>query len=272
MEQSLRQLQQELSIFDVPGQQSGGYLNYIKAKYSKVDDTDVAKLQEEWSREFELSHSTPVKVCLGKMTKTANSHSDLLSSEILTDDDFTGNQVTLTAGLRSGLSIESPMPVLFDNFIENDSCGDEIDFGSYMPTGIRSDSDNVASLRGSLYIESSAKNITDVICESPPSVLLGDHRDFSLALEEVEDLVEDSDEADRMRSSSDDDDNNDEEDRNYFLRDHVPLRIAELLGDMNDATSISSAASRYDIYSPAGSKEISDVYDFEEVTDGMELF
>ena len=270
MEQSLHQLQQELSISDVPGQQSGGYLNYIRSKYTKVDETDVAKLQEEWIREFVISQFTPPNVCLGKMTKTASSDSHLLSSEILTNDDCTGNQVTLTVGLRSGLSIESPKPVLFDNFIENGS-GDEIDFGSYVPSGIRSDSDNDVSLRGSLPVESCVKNTTDVICESPPSALLGDHRDFSLVLDEVEDLVEDSDEADRMRSSSDDDDNDDMEDRNYFLRDHVPSRIAKLLGDMNDATSISSAASRYDIYSPAGSKEISDVYDFEEVTNGMEL-
>lgn len=266
MEQSLYQLRQELSISDVPGQQSGGYLNYIRSKYSKVDEAEVAKLQKEWSREFEASQFTPANICSGKISKKTSVDPNLLSSEIHTDDDCTENQVTLMAGLRSGLSTESPKPVLFDNFVENDSCGDEIDFGSYMPSGIRSGSDNIASLPGSLCIEASLEDITDFQSESPLSMLLGNYRDLSLALDEVEDLVQDCDEADRIRSSSDDDDDNSSEDQNYFLKDHFPSRIAELLGDMNDGT-----ASQCDLYSLPGSKEISDVYDFEDVNDEMEL-
>lgn len=255
MEQSLHQLRQELSLADEAGQQSGGYLNYIKSKYLKVEETEIKKLQKEWHEEYEVSQLHPSYVCTEDFSDAENPSGQLHSSIVFNDNEFTEREVILEATLYTGGSIGGPKAILFDNFIDSDNCDNAVDFGDYVPSGTRFSSGNIIS------------SLDNLCLEVLPRASLTSCIERHIALDEIEYLVQSDDEEGTMGASSDEDDDDKNDDPNYFSADCLPPRIAGILNSIKDAPSVPTSTCCYNVYSPVGSKEISDVHDFEEMDD-----
>ena len=141
MEQTLHQLQSELSILGTTETQSGSYLTYIKSRYQKEVTDNFDANRSEWQRDFELSRlmSCDDIVC--------NKDSSLQSNLLPTPDNLNCSdeiEVALVADSYSGSMFGSPNPILLDNFVVDASSSYNIDFGDYVPSGCKGNDDSVS--------------------------------------------------------------------------------------------------------------------------------
>ena len=133
MEQSLYQLQSELQIESSHERHSGGYLAYIKSKYQIEDKGDTDSIRKEWQLNFDCSQfqNHGNDSCLASNLKQQSSppNEDVDSDEAL--------EIVLVPNSRSDSKYDSPNLILFDNFIIDGSRDCSVDFGDYVPSGVK---------------------------------------------------------------------------------------------------------------------------------------
>ena len=152
MEQSLHQLQSDLQINDSHGRLSGGYLAYIKSKHSinKKEEGDINSIREEWNLNYECSQFE-IPLNADNHSRTLNfNHSkkhtslpvSLSESESVSerkDDAEDAIEVVTAPNTHSNLMFDSPNLILFDNFVMDNSSDCSVDFGQYVPSGVKQD-------------------------------------------------------------------------------------------------------------------------------------
>lgn len=133
MEQLLRDLQLELSITDTGESQSGSYLSYIKSRYLINEKKIITDIEGEWMIDFETSRLISCHEIGDSKVKCITE--DVLSKAKLgqCSDGNEPIEVTLTSS-SCGNIFDSPVPILFDNFVDNDDCDASVDFGEYIPS------------------------------------------------------------------------------------------------------------------------------------------
>ena len=162
MEQSLHQLQSDLQINNSHDRLSGGYLAYIKSKYSinnKKDEGDIHSIREEWkvnykysrfenppnadnhSRTLNLNHSnhSMKHASLPVSQSPSQSQSESVSVSERKDDAEDAIEVVNAPNTYSDSIIGSPNLILFDNFVVDNSREGSVDYGQYVPSGFKQD-------------------------------------------------------------------------------------------------------------------------------------
>lgn len=168
MEQSLHQLQSDLQINNSHDRLSGGYLAYIKSKYSissKKDGGDINSIREEWkvnyecsqflnspnadnhSRTLNFNHSNhsmkhvSLPVSQSQSLSVPHLESESESESVLERKDYAEDaiEVVNAPNTYSDSIIGSPNLILFDNFIVDNSREGSVDYGQYVPSGVKQD-------------------------------------------------------------------------------------------------------------------------------------
>ena len=130
MEQSLYQLQSELQIDHSHERHTGGYLSYIKSKYSIEDKGDMDTIRKEWQSNFDCSQFRN-----HDNDSTILHHSKQQNSLSLMEiDPESALEVVLAPNTYSGSIYDSPNLILFDNFVVDGSRDCSVDFGQYVPS------------------------------------------------------------------------------------------------------------------------------------------
>jgi hypothetical protein len=167
MEQSLHQLQSDLKINDSHDRLSGGYLAYIKSKYSinnKKDEGDINSIRDEWkvnyecsqfehpsnaddhSRKLNLNHSNHsdhskkhASLPVSQSQSHSHSQSDSVSESVSErkDDAEDAIEVVNAPNTYSDSMFDSPNLILFDNFVVDNSREGSVDYGQYVPSGVK---------------------------------------------------------------------------------------------------------------------------------------
>lgn len=133
MEQSLRQLQEELSIIDLGQTEAAGYLTYIKSRYPTRAAGDKKATQHSTERE-EFEESLRCSSCAPFADTTYSQSDSSPDCHVSPERDQDPTEVRLSAISYSGSMFGSPVAILLDNFVLD--CGDEskVDYGSYCPS------------------------------------------------------------------------------------------------------------------------------------------
>ena len=279
MEQSLSQFRRELSINEDGEAKFGSYLSYIKSKYSKGNSSEESELMKEWKKEYEISH-------LHKLTgqEKLDINSELADSQspsttIIGEEEAIIDDLPLDSVKHSGCFIGSPSPVLYDNFVEENSGDNEI--GSYVPSMLEV-SDGNESLELPSSISSLIPNVDQcqLSTEIPSEILQDPVAKGGQTSDEIEDIIQDDDddkendyeqsESYESKAISHEEDDGDSENGDDFSAEHLPPRILEALNEMRNGArdslpSKGSPLKDNNSDRPVGSIEVSDVYDFEEI-------
>ena len=279
MEQSLSQFRRELSINEDGEAKFGSYLSYIKSKYSKGNSSEESELMKEWKKEYEISH-------LHKLTgqEKLDINSELADSQspsttIIGEEEAIIDDLPLDSVKHSGCFIGSPSPVLYDNFVEENSGDNEI--GSYVPSMLEV-SDGNESLELPSSFSSLIPNVDQcqLSTEIPSEILQDPVAKGGQTSDEIEDIIQDDDddkendyeqsESYESKAISHEEDDGDSENGDDFSAKHLPPRILEALNEMRNGArdslpSKGSPLKDNNSDRPVGSIEVSDVYDFEEI-------
>ena len=279
MEQSLSQFRRELSINEDGEAKFGSYLSYIKSKYSKGNSSEESELMKEWKKEYEISH---LHKLAGQEKLDINSEladSQSTSATIIGEEEAIIDDLPLDSVKHSGCFIGSPSPVLYDNFVEENSGDNEI--GSYVPSMLEV-SDGNESLELPSSISSLIPNVDQcqLSTEIPSEILQDPVAKGGQTSDEIEDIVQDDDDDEKndyeqsesyeSKAISHEEDDGDSENGDDFSAEHLPPRILEALNEMRNGARDSLPSKGSPLKDdnsdrPVGSIEVSDVYDFEEI-------